>query len=181
MNLGNFKQIKLEELIKKPVFLFHIGIVIFSFIVAKHVYTDQIKKAQDIKIEIGEEKEDNLVISKIEDIKKNLEDYKKVALLDKDMGLVINMINQYANQIGIKFESMSPLAVKEIGPYFYLSVNLRFQIDSFNQLGSFISIIENSSLFLQVDGMSVANVSYGREDQQAARSCDLIVGAFYFK
>jgi len=180
MDLDKLKDLKIEDLIKKPLFLFQIGIIIFSFVAARRLYMYQVKKFQEIKLEIENELRVESVIADIQKLKTKLDDYKKIASPYNDTSFIINMVSQFANQGGIKFESIRPQSIREIDPYSYMSLSLSSQIDSFSKLGTFVSLIENSPKFLQIDVLRFSNTGSGVQDKQATQA-EMVVSSYYLK
>ena len=180
MDLDRLKDLKIEDLIKKPLFLFQIGIIIFSFVAARRLYMYQAQKNQEIKLEIQNEKDIESVIADIQKLKARLDDYKSMASPYNDTSFIINTVSQYANQLGIRFGSIRPQSIKEIDPYAYLSLSLSSQMDSFKQLGTFISLVENSPKFLQIDVLRFSNTGSGVQDKQATQA-EMVVSSYYLK
>lgn len=174
-------ELKNISFIKNKNNLINIGLIILSLIIAKNIYSGQVKTIEKQKTNKDIELKKNVLINDISRFEKRINAYKKV-LYKRDTTSIINSITQIASSSQIKVTSVKPEREKEYAVYNEISIRLSIVASDYHKIGGFISKLENAPELYRIDSISIRALgqtsSISGEDRL---SVDLTVTAVMFK
>lgn len=175
MDLKNIKFFKNRDS------LVNIGIIVFALIIAKNIYTSQVKAIDVLKVRKDAELKKNAVISDLKGIEKTLSAYKKT-FPERDTSSVINNITRLAGTSQIKIASIKPERMSEFDAYNKISVKLSIEAADYHKIGDFVSRLENSSQFYIIDSVYIISIDFSQEENKKNKlNAELLVSSIIFK
>lgn len=131
-------------------------LVVLILVAVFAVYKYQMKKYQGLQIQKDYETEKNSVIEVISRLEKKLTSYKRL-LFKKEIGSLVNNINEVARNSGVRVNSVSPMPEEQTEYYTKFVVNLNVAVGSYHSLGNFISTLEKSPEIFSADTVSITS------------------------
>jgi hypothetical protein len=176
------KKISLNQII-------NIVILCLAGLVAINIFKGQNKKINELRQIQEEQKQKNEILYRIGDLKNRIEFYKE-KFKRRDRREIINTITSLATATGVKIISLTPVeqipgdikSKSEI--YDKVFFKLAIQVESYHQLGRFISRLENNAVMFAVNSFGLS-LSSGREIKLAPElekmPVKLVISEVYFK
>lgn len=145
MDIRDLTKLELKDLsfLKNRNSLINIGLIVFALIIAKNIYTGQIKKVELLKTKRETELKKNVLIDDISTVEKRINAYKKL-LYERDTSSVINTITQLAENSEVKILSVRPEAEIKHNAYSEIPITLNILVKDYHQIGGFISKLESA-------------------------------------
>jgi len=174
-------ELKKISLLKNTNNLINIGLIILSLIIAKNIYTSQVKKIDALKADRGVELKKNALINDISGVEKRISSYKNV-LPERDASSIINSVTQIASSSQIKVISVKPEEGREYTAYNEISIKLSIVAPDYHKIGDFISRLENAPELYIINNFFIRPLTQTLESSDADRlSAELTVIAIIFK
>ncbi len=176
------KKISLNQII-------NIVILCIAGLVAINIYKWQNKKINELRQIQEEQKQKNEILYRIGDLKNRIEFYKE-KFKRRDRREIINIITSLAAATEVKIISLTPLKLiagnikskSEI--YDKVFFKLVIRVNSYHQLGRFISRLENNAIMFAVNSLGLS-LSSGREIKLAPElekmPVELVISVMYFR
>ena len=176
------KKISLNQII-------NIVILCVAGLVAINIFKGQNKKINELRQTQEEQKQKNELLYRMGDLKNRIEFYKE-KFKRRDRREIINTITSLATATGVKIISLTPLeqipwdikSKSEI--YDKVFFKLAIQVNSYHQLGRFISRLENNAVMFAVNSLGLT-LPLGRKIELAAelekKPVELVISEVYFK
>ncbi len=176
------KKISLNQII-------NIVILCLAGLLAINIFKGQNKKINELRQIQEEQKQKNEILYRIEDLKNRIEFYKE-KFKREDRREIINTITSLATATGVKIISLAPVeqiswdikSKSEI--YDKVFFKLTIQVDSYHELGRFISRLENNTVMFAVNSLGLG-FSSAREIKLALEvvkmPVELVISEVYFK
>jgi hypothetical protein len=174
-------KLQIVTLIKNKNNLINIGVLILALIIAKNIYSHQIKKIDVLKNDKNTELKKSALINDISLMEKRINAY-KIFFYKKDPSTMINNITRIAGESQIKITSVRPEGEKEHIAYNKISARFNMVAPDYHRLGSFISKLESAPEHYIIDYFLISVLSpvtgKGNIDRLSA---ELTVNAIIFK
>ncbi len=137
------------------------------------IYKNSIVSMQQTKSDIDNENINMNIAEKIANFQSELETYRGYFVKETDMPWLIDKVSKAADEAGLKIVSLNSRPSGAVAPLLYNSISLAAS-GTFNQLGDFVSIIENSREFTRVERMSF------KKNEQLLNA-DIVIAAYFWK
>lgn len=144
-------------------------------------------KIIELKRQIDQTDSDIALIAQIQEqyqkSKTEMADIEKKVPLEEDIPLILQVISNAANDAMIKIFEMRPMKeAKEIiletktGKYYRIPISIEAR-GGYHLFGNFLSILENSEIFMSVHSLEITSNSKSPKDH----NIDFIIDTFIFK
>lgn len=151
------KKIKYESKIsgyKLKTIIVSIGVILFVAIIGmKFIYQPAKKKIGGIESIQRKEEERSKLLSQVSKQQKDIERHRSRLSENKSVSYFINQITKLANESNVEVISINPESLQRENYYQKLPLTLGTKA-TYNQLGQFISKLENSKEFILIETMS---------------------------
>ena len=123
---------------------FNIGLVLVALIVARVIYSNQYKKVVDLRKNISQEEQKNVLFSELNGVQKKLAVYKQV-YTKKEASAIMNDITQVARDADVRIISIKPGEEhKQLG-YSELYIDVSIGASDYHSVAKFVASLENSA------------------------------------
>ena len=178
----DFKKINLNQIIS-------LVILVAVFLIALKIFQSQGKKNAQIRLIQNEQKKKNEILLRIADQKKKNELYRET-FRPRDKREIINRITNLAKAAGVRINSLKPQeehsrsrkAISKI--YNEMFFNLAIEVDSYHQLGKFISSLESDPMMFMVGSLWIGRDLVSSSDWVSPFKrlrVDLVIMEIFFK
>ena len=163
-------------------------LLVIAGLVAINLYQKQNKKIDQIRYIQDEEKKKNEILLRIRELKKRTEVYKQ-RFKQRDRSEIIDTITNLATATGVKIISLKPQEKSQSATkgeiydkvFFHLSIS----VNSYHQLGKFISKLENNPIIIIVESLRVREPSStsaaAQRDESEELKVELIISEVFLK
>lgn len=137
-----------------------VAILVAACLVALNIYKGQKKKGTQILHLQDEQRKKNEILLHIGDLNKKIKSYKQV-FMEREHREIIDMITRVCADSNVKIISLKPqkaqsgITKKGSEKYNKAFFGLVIQVDSYHQLGEFISRLENSQTMLLIEWLQI--------------------------
>jgi len=137
--------------------LAYIVMAVVILLVAIKFHSFQLGKINRAKNRIVEENKKNDLISNIGKVERKILPYREF-LSRKEQMEIINDVSRIAREIGVKVNSIQPLAVSKEDGFTKISFSLSLEA-TYHKLGKFINRLERSQMFLRMERLNLAPIA----------------------
>lgn len=147
--------IKLDALLlKEKNKVVSIAIILVSILAAVNIYKAQVKNIGGLRERKDVEFKKNDVINEINQLEKKMDFYKGL-LIKRDAGSMINIIDDIAQEEGVKIVSLRPSAAQDFPLYTKQPFDLSVKAQGYHAIGRLISRLESHSDIFIVDTVKI--------------------------
>ena len=134
--------------------LLNLIILGIAVIIAFKVYQSKESEIKNLMLQKETEESKNSVLTEISNVEKDI-DSLAAQVNNKSLSAVLDKISDFAKNSSVNISKISPQKETIIGPYTKYSYELSLSASSYHILGSFISVLENSSDIYRVDNLII--------------------------
>ena len=150
---------------------FNIGLVLVALIVARVIYSNQYKKIVDLRRNITQEEQKDVLFDELNGIQKKLSAYRQV-YAKKEVSAIINDITQVARDSGVRIVSIKPGEEQKQLGYSELLIDLNVGASDYHSLAKFVASLENStylflikSYYIKPQILTTPEITKGKQDR----------------
>lgn len=125
------------------------------------IYQPAKKKIKGIETAQEKERKKNKLLKEVDKHQKDIQRYRFRLSLNKDASYFINYVSKLADMSNVEIISIKPGSSRKENYYQKLLLNLSLKA-SYNELGNFISKLENSEQFILVEKISFEKQKLGK-------------------
>ena len=161
----------------------NIVIIIVALIIANNIYKRQTNIIGSLKQNKDAEIKKNEILGSIAQLEKKINAYKDFLNINKgDKSLIMSTINDIAKDSDVKIVSFRPESEIDYYAYVKYPIFLVINAKDYNQIGRFMSKIENSSYVYMVDNLNIRpNSQEEKKDGTENFTIELILSTIWFK
>jgi Tfp pilus assembly protein PilO len=130
------------------------AIFIVTFLICFNIVKRGVQKADNIRRNISEISEKNILREDIESIERTRQEYGVYFYGDIDQNSLRNIVSNIASETGIEIVSIKPLTKEIIGNIFKESLDISLR-STYNQFGMFVSRLENLERITKIESVAI--------------------------
>lgn len=142
--------------------IINITIVVIALIIANHIYKNQMKAAESLKLQQQEVIRVNGLLSQIRLSDAEISAYKKI-LGAKDISVLINEINSIAKEKQVKVLSIKPLKEAALPSYAKQEFEIAVSAEDSHHIGEFVSGLESSTQVFVIEDFNESAIQQDQE------------------
>ncbi|MGA2775462.1 MAG: type 4a pilus biogenesis protein PilO [Candidatus Omnitrophota bacterium] len=131
-----------------------IAVIILAIYVSLRIYQGQEREIANLKKQAQNEAKSNEIFKNLTLLDDKINVYKR-SLKIKSTGEVMNSVSKIAKNAGFKIDSIRPMGESGGEDYVRFSVSAVISAKSYNQIGEFMSRLENDRAFFSVDSFKI--------------------------
>jgi len=137
-----------------------IVIVVIALFISLKIYQNQDKEIENLKKKAQAEEKSNQIFGTLVTLDDKINIYKR-SLKIKTTSEVMNRVSEIVKESGLKLESIRPLSESLNEDFVRFSVSASLRTKDFNQLGEFMSRLENDPALFTIDSLKINRDSSG--------------------
>lgn len=142
--------------------ILNLAIVILVLIISIKIYYSQDAQITALKMQKEKEIENSKVFNRLTALNNKINVYKR-SLKITNAGEVMNTISEAAKSAGLKIDAIRPLGQAVGDDYIKLPVSVNLRTKNFDQIGKFMSKLENHPVFFTIDSFRISHNGEGKE------------------
>ncbi|MCX5716101.1 MAG: type 4a pilus biogenesis protein PilO [Candidatus Omnitrophica bacterium] len=146
--------LKKNDLMKNQILLIGIGVALLCIWFAyNRIYKKTMSQMRQISGTISNENQKLEVAKRLEDLQAGLNKYKGIFPKEADTSWLTEKVSSMAAASGLEVKALNPGPVVQVTDFKYAKINISVS-GRFNELGDFVSKVENSKEFMKINSLS---------------------------
>lgn len=147
--------------------------IVAIFVGYNYIYSPQIQRIEDKKVQFVKEIEKNKIAYKIHGVRQKVDKYLKYFPTSSDASWLISEVSSKVKKADVDLLSIKPSSIKHFKDYDIISVILQLR-GSFHNVGEFISKLESSNILLKVSSINVIGRRIYEREEKALDSKEFL-------